>query len=171
MESAPSDPASTAKDVILFWGVGVTFVLGVANLIYSYISSRRAAFVNVVTSERIKWIQKVRENIALLCALSDQWVRHPNQGNMGELNERLERLKNEIRLQLNPRDPEDQDIERLIKRLPTWTNALTPEDYDSLQALIVKATQDMLKREWDKVKDEAKKGDLRRRGQARANVG
>ena len=70
-------------------------------------------------------------------------------------------MKNEIRLQLNPKDAEDQDIERLLARLPSWTNSMTPEEYSKLQGNLVSATQAMLKREWDKVKDEAVHGDLR----------
>jgi hypothetical protein len=159
------------KDVILVLGVAVTFILGVANLIYSYVSSRRTAFVNVVTSERIKWIQAFRGNVAQLCALSDQWVRHPNTGSLSERSEHLEKLKNEIRLQLNPNDAEDVELERLILRMPSWTMSMTAEEYDALQGLIVDATKAMLKREWDKVKDEAKRGDLRRRSRSRRNVG
>jgi hypothetical protein len=171
LETAVADSASAGRDVVLYIGVAVTFVLGMFNLWHSYVSSRRTAFVNVVTAERIKWIQKVRENIALLCTLSEQWVRHPNGSNLAELSERLERLKNEVRLQLNPEDAEDQDLERFVLRLPSWTNAITPEDFDTLETLIVGATKRMLKREWDKVKDEAQKGDLRTRAARRRSVG
>lgn len=38
---------------------------------------------------------------------------------------------------------------------------MTPEDYWKLQATLVTATQAMLKPGWDKVKDEAVRGDLR----------
>ena len=150
----------SATEAVLFAGVAVTFALGIANLVYNLKSSKRAAFVNTVTSERIKWISKVRENISNLCALCDQWIMHRPQ-DASELQRKIEQLKNEIRLQLNPIDQEDQDIERLIARLPNWTQSMTPEDYWKLQGALITATQILLKREWDKVKDESTKGDLR----------
>ncbi len=150
----------STNEVVLFAGVVVTLALGIANLTYNLKTGKRTAFVNTVTSERIKWISKVRENISNLCALCDQWIMHHPQ-DASELQRKIEQLKNEILLQLNPNDPEDQDIERLIGRLPSWTQSMTPEDYWKLQAALIVATQILLKREWDKVKDESTKGDLR----------
>ena len=152
----------TNNEIVLACGVAVTLVLGIVNLIYNYRASRRAAFVNVVTAERIKWIAKVRENVSLLCALCDQWTHFRTQDNSAELQRRMMQLRNEIRLQLNPRDQEDQDIERILARIPSWTTAITPEESAVVQGQLVSATQAMLKREWDKVKDESKKGDLRK---------
>ena len=149
------------KDLLLQAGVAATCVLGLVNLYFNLRTSKRAAFVNTVTSERVKWIAKVRDNVSTLCSLCDQWMLHRTQDSTPELQRQIERVKNEIRLQLNPTDAEDQDIERLLARLPTWSNSMTPEDYWKLQATLIAATQAMLKREWDKVKDEAVRGDLR----------
>ena len=150
-----------AKDLLVQIGVIVTLVLGVVNLYFNLRAAKRTAFVNTVTSERVKWITKVRENVSTLCSLCDQWMLHRTQDNTPELQRKIEHAKNEIRLQLNPNDPKDQEIERLIARLPSWANALTSEDFSKLQTALVLATQAMLKREWDKVKDEAVRGDLR----------
>lgn len=149
------------KDLLLQAGVVVTLVLGLVNLYFNLRTAKRTAFVNTVTSERVKWIAKVRDNVSTLCSLCDQWMLHRNQDSTPELQRKIEHVKNEIRLQLNPNDAEDRDIERLLARLPSWTNSMTPEDYWKLQATLVTATQAMLKREWDKVKDEAVRGDLR----------
>jgi hypothetical protein len=149
------------KDFLLQAGVVVTLALGLVNLYFNLQAAKRTAFVNTVTSERVKWLAKVRENMSALCSLCDQWMLHRTQNNTPELQRQIERVKNEVRLQLNPNDPEDQAIERLLARLPSWTNALTPEEYSKLQITLVSATQAMLKREWDKVKDEAVHGDLR----------
>jgi hypothetical protein len=151
----------TNTEIVLGLGVAATFILGIANLLYTWTASKRTAFVNTVTSERIKWIGKVRKNISNLCALCDQWMLFRTQDNSAELQQRIEQLRNEIRLQLNPDDPEDKDIVRLLTRLPNWTQTMTPEDYRKLQDSLVNATQALLKREWDKVKDESMKGDLR----------
>jgi hypothetical protein len=155
------------KDFLLQAGVIVTLVLGLVNLYVNLRVAKRTAFVNTVTSERVKWLAKIRENMSTLCSLCDQWTQHRTQDNTPELQRQIERIKNEIRLQLNPNDPEDQDIERLLARLPSWTNSLTPEEYSKLQTALVSATQEMLKREWDKVKDEAVYGDLRTKKKCR----
>jgi hypothetical protein len=149
------------KDLLLQAGVVVTLALGLVNLYFNLRTAKRAAIVNTVTSERVKWIAKVRDNVSTLCSLCDQWMLHRTQDSTPELQRRIEQVKNEIRLQLNPKDVEDRDIERLLGRLPSWSNSMTPEDYWKLQATLVTATQAMLKREWDKVKDEAVRGDLR----------
>ena len=150
-----------SKDLFLQIGVLVTLVLGIVNLYFTLRSAKRTAFINTVTSERIKWIAKVRDNVATLCSLCDQWMLHRTQENTPDLQRQIERVKNELRLQLNPKDAEDKEIERLLQRLPTWTNSMTTQDYSKLESSLVAATQAMLKREWDKVKDEAVHGDLR----------
>jgi hypothetical protein len=149
------------EDNLLPAGVLVTLVLGIVNLFFNLRDAKRRDFINTVTSERVKWIAKVRDNVSTLCALCNQWVFHPNQEPLPELQRKIEQVKNEIRLQLNPNDTEDQEIVRLLARLPGWTNSMKPEDYIKLQDALVIATQAMLKREWDKVKDESTRGDLR----------
>jgi hypothetical protein len=151
------------KALLLQVGVVVTLVLGLVNLYFNLRAAKRTSFINTVTSERVKWIAKVRQNVSSLCALCDQMVFHPNHQPMPDVLRQIEQVKNEIRLQLNPKDPEDQDIERLLARLPGWSQSMSPSDYQKLQALLVTATQAMLKREWDKVKDEALSGDLRKK--------
>ena len=144
-------------------GVVVTLVLGLANLYFNLSAAKRTSFINTVTSERVKWIAKVRQNVSTLCGLRDQWILHPNHQPMPDVLRQIEQVKGELRLQLNPNDPEDNDIERLLARLPGWTKSMSPADYQQLQAALVTATQAMLKREWDKVNDEALRGDLRTR--------
>ena len=151
----------SAKELLLPAGVFVTLILGLVNLYFNLRTAKRTAFVNTVTSERVKWIAKVRENVATLCSLCDQWMWHKTQDSTPDLQKQIESKKNEVRLQLNPDDPEDKEIARLLDRLPSWVQSMTPEEYRSLQTLLINATQAMLKREWDKVKEEAIRGDLR----------
>lgn len=155
-----------SKDILLQAGVVVTLVLGIINLYFNLRTAKRTAFVNAVTSERVKWIAKVRENMSTLCSLCDQWMNHRTQDNTPELQRQIERIKNEIRLQLNPNDLEDKEIERLLARLPSWAIPIAHEEYSILQNDLVVATQAMLKREWDKVKEEAVNGDLRAKRKA-----
>ena len=151
----------SSKDLLLQGGVVVTLILGLVNLYFNLRSARRTSFINTVTSERVKWIAKVRENVATLCSLCDQWMWHKTQESTPDLQRQIESKKNEVRLQLNPGDPEDREIARLLDGLPSWVQSMTPEDYRARQTLLINATQAMLKREWDKVKEEAVRGDLR----------
>ena len=139
------------KDLLVQAGVLVTLVLGLVNLYFNLRVAKRTSFINTVTSERVKWISSVRANVATLCALCDQWIWHKTQENMPNLQHQIEELKAAVRLQLNPKDEEDQEIERLLSRLPTWTQSMSHEEYSKLQLILISATQRMLKREWDKV--------------------
>ncbi len=62
-----------AKDIILISSVAVTFLLGIGNLIYNILLSRRTTFINTVTSERVKWIGKLRENLSSYVGLTHYW--------------------------------------------------------------------------------------------------
>ena len=52
------------KDYVLGVGVLVTFILGIWNVVANWRSSRRTAFINTVTAERVKWLGTLRENIS-----------------------------------------------------------------------------------------------------------
>jgi hypothetical protein len=75
----------------------------------------------------------------------------------------IDKLRHLIRLQLNP-DPEsklERKIEDLIETIPELTDkSKRIQLKDSLNELI-KTTQLLLKEEWEKVKAEAKRGDLK----------
>jgi hypothetical protein len=75
----------------------------------------------------------------------------------------IDKLRHLIRLQLNP-DPEahlDREIEKLIIKVPSLTHELKQDELkESLDELIV-TSQNLLKTEWEKVKEESKRGDLK----------
>ena len=61
------------KDIFFSLGIILTFIIGVWNIINNYRASRRTAFINTVTAERVKWIEKLRENISEFCGLTYTW--------------------------------------------------------------------------------------------------
>jgi hypothetical protein len=91
------------KDFLLW----AAFLLSLVNIYFNLRTTKRTAFINTVTTERVKWIAKVRDNVSALCSLCDQWMVHRTQNSTPELQREIERAKNEIRLQLNPNDIED----------------------------------------------------------------
>ena len=57
------------KDQIYAMGILVALILGVANLVYNYRINRKTTFINSVTSERVRWIGKLRDNRATVAGL------------------------------------------------------------------------------------------------------
>lgn len=119
--------------------------------------TKKTSFINTVTSERVKWIGKLRENISNLCARCERVA-------MGDRSEdalqETERIKFEVRLQLNA--TEDQNLDRLMTALPDRFVTMDMDKWRALRNELLIATRAALKREWEKVKDESLHGDLRR---------
>jgi len=153
------------KDVFYVVGIILTFVIGVWNIFINYRQSRRTGFINTVTSERVKWIEKLRQNISTFCGLTYNWCYSQLEGKPEETEilREIDKLRHLIRLQLNP-DPNsklERKIEELIERIPELTHIDRRNELrDSLDELI-KTSQSLLKEEWDKVKAESKRGDLK----------
>jgi hypothetical protein len=150
------------KDQIALAGIGITFLVSFANLLYSWRSNKRTSFVNTVTASRLRWIDslrdKVSEYIAVTARLSDG--RSPiGDGNAGALLLQRDTLLHQIVLHLNPRDSEDQAIKGLVDHVREITDQGGPSV--ELQAALFRlrdATAEYLKKEWNRVKAESTKG-------------
>ena len=152
-------------------GIIVSLVsLGVTTY-YAWIVHKRTVFINTVTSERVKWIGKVRESISEFCGLTYHWVVTYRQGNLSpeekkkeeELLRKIDILKTMIKLQLNPNGEDDKKIMTLIDEIPKLTKETTRDKLKEALRELTKTTQYLLKSEWEKVKDEAEKGRLHKR--------
>jgi hypothetical protein len=74
---------------------------------------------------------------------------------------KIDSLRYRIKLQLNPND--DKTLIEMIDKIPDLTHQI---DVNIIRAAIdrlVAGSQSLLKNEWEKVKDEAERGDFRRR--------
>jgi len=150
----------------LGFGVVVTFLLGIWNLVYNYRNNRRTSFINTVTKERVLWIGTLRTNVSKFCGLTHNWVKSQLPGTDREQDVliQIDELRYLIRLQLNPSSEAslDREIEKKIKDVvdlcvPTPDQDRVTKALDSL----TETTQRLLKEEWDKVREESKRGDLR----------
>ncbi len=153
------------KDLFFSIGIILTFIVGVWNIVNNYRTSRRTAFINTVTSERVKWIQHLRDNISTFCGLTYTWSASQLAGTEGEkeILKEIDKLRHYIRLQLNP-DPDadlDRQIEKLIVQVPDLTNETKQEELKAALNDLVATGQKLLKAEWEKVKAESKRGDLK----------
>jgi hypothetical protein len=150
------------KDLIAIVGIGLTFLVGLANFVYSLWSNSRASFVNTVTTSRLKWIDSLRDKVSEFIAVTTRLsVRKPPLGDAAAADLLLQRdtLLHQIVLHLNPRDPEDQRIRKLVddvRRLTDQGDPAGPINHalDELRD----ATADYLKKEWNRVKIESTKG-------------
>jgi len=143
-------------------GVVVTFILGVWNAFSNFQIHRKTIFINTVTTERMKWIEKLRNNISKFVGATHSWTwMRDKEQSTDEIKRELDELRYLIRLQLNPNGSTDQKIQKLISDIPDL--ACKPDKTDLFSAMdeLISETQKLLKDEWDRVKEEAKHGVLR----------
>jgi len=150
------------KDYILGAGVVVTLILGVWNAVANYRSSRRTTFINTVTSQRIKWIEQLRQDISTFSGLTHTWCFSALEGKPEEspVIREIDRLRHVIRLRLNPDGVHDQKIEKLIREIPNLTHESQRQSLIQALEELTRTTQSLLKEEWEKVKRESKHGDV-----------
>jgi len=151
------------KDYVLGAGVLVTLIIGIWNAVANWRSSRRTAFINTVTAERVKWLGTLRENISTFCGLTYTWQSSRLEGKAGEHEAllQIDKLRHLIRLQLNPEGDHDKEIEALVARIPELTDPVHATELKEALNKLVEVSQKLLKDEWEKVKEESKRGDLK----------
>ena len=149
-----------AKDTVLAVGLAITLFLGVMNAIANFRLSRRTTFINTVTSQRIKWIEQLRQDVSSYAGLTFHWVSTDIEKveKRQELLQEIDRLQHVIRLRLNPTGEEDKNIAQCLSEIPKHTDH--PEVIGKLLEQLTSATQRLLKEEWDKVKLESQHGPL-----------
>jgi hypothetical protein len=152
------------KEILAAAGIVVTLILGIWNAISNYRSSRRTNFINTVTSQRIKWIEQLRQDISAFSGLVHTWVFSGLQGKPQEYEvlKEVDRLRHVIRLRLNPTGGHDSRIEALLDEIPRLTAAVHTDRLTTALNELTVESQQLLKEEWEKVKDEAERGKLKR---------
>jgi hypothetical protein len=144
--TAPSQEEQKMKDAVFSLSLIFTFLLGVWNIVNNYRMARRTAFINTVTAERIKWIEKLRDNISSFCGLTHTWRQSELEGKPDELDvvKRLGKLRYLIRLQLNPAGASDKEIESLIALIPDLTHESQTEQLKQKMNELIVVSQKLL---------------------------
>ena len=154
------------KDFVLVAGTIVTFLAVIANLVVAFQNSRdirrnlvTTKYIDTITSERIKWMEKLRSDISKFAGLTHFWVfsidDKQSKEAMAVMNE-IDNLRYLIQLRLNPAGEYDKQIIKLIKDIPDL--ASTKGDVSLLHKAIeelINTSQKMLKAEWTRVKAES----------------
>jgi len=151
--------------IIALSGVLISAIIG--GLI-AFVTSRRALYINSVTVERSKWIEKLRTNLSEYPSIAhavfyeaSKAINHDGPLNLSTeyflLLRELQKMKSLLKLQLNPNGMIDRNIILIIDRIYDLARASTfgPE-LAGAELLLVLHAQFLLKAEWEKVKSEAR---------------
>ena len=140
-----TDPQVVAAMIALI-GVVVSIVV---SAVISLIVARRSSYINAVTAERSKWIDKLRENIADLLGTCGALYRGEKQDR-----QKADRLIAVITMQLNPKGDIDKNI---IDLLALFLEKAEKKcgNYKTMEKATVRHAQFLLKAEWKQVKLEA----------------
>lgn len=146
------------KDFFYIFSIVTTFAIGLANVVFNYKNSSRTQYINTITSERIKWINSIRENVSEFCGKA-RFLAYWGDESPDEKKDRIKELNylfNLIRLQLNPKGEADQKIFNVLKAITGVASPNSVEAYCKKEEELVTLVQEYLKTEWDRVKKEAK---------------
>jgi hypothetical protein len=145
-------------------GIAATFAVAAANLVYSILNNRKTAFVNTVTSSRLRWIESVRDKVSSFIAVT--WSLANPHGFSSEHVNTLVRdrdtLLHQVVLHLNPGDAEDRAISHLLDEVASNTGVVPAAQVRLMLQKLRDATQVYLKKEWERVKAESKKGEQKK---------
>ena len=149
------------KDIITIGGISLTFFVGFAGLIIGVKNSKKTIFINSVTASRTKWIDTIRNSIAEFCGLTHHFSLTPlTDSEKTQVIEKIDRLRFLIKLQLNRNDEFDKKIIQKIDIIPDLTDSKKINELEKEINELIELTQDLLKLEWEGVKEETKKGNL-----------
>jgi hypothetical protein len=142
-----------SNELVTLIGITVTFLVSIANLVYSLRNNTRTILVNTVTTSRLKWIDSIRDKVSEYIAVTTRISQ--SKPDIGSLSLQRDTLLHQIVLHLNPFDLEDQKIRGLVDDVRGLTdNGSAPELADALSKLR-DATGSYLKKEWNRVKRES----------------
>lgn len=151
------------KDWLTLVGILVTFLVAGFNLFYSINSSRKTTYINTVTTSRMKWIDSLRDKVSAFIAVTITLVNpeYPESEPkvVATLKKERDTLLHQIILHLNPDKEKDQAIVKFVEQVSALTEqGVYSEELARVIVNLRDATGAYIKKEWEKVKDEAEKG-------------
>lgn len=152
-----------AKDWVPIGAAIIALVSAIVSVSFTMYSARRTTFLNTITIERIKWIDKLRTKIAeyVSAIRSFDTLSRSNENYFSSSSGQSEYRKiNElnalIKLQLNAQSILDKNIIGLLDRIVLLAGNKKETQLYECEDILVKYSQVLLKMEWEKVKSEAR---------------
>lgn len=143
----------------------IAFSASMISLYVGIIQNRKTRFINIITSERIKWMEKLRTEISLYCSLCWHYSVSYYDKASGEISikmqARIDRTGTTIQLLLNRKEPQ---AKKIIDRIKHMRSLIHKKDIGLLLTEIDNLTiesQDLLKEIWEEVKKESIYGNLK----------
>ncbi len=107
------------QEILTLIGFIITIGLGIVNILISNRNNNKSRYVNAVTSERIKWIDELKELLSEFVSLTKY---HDNKAILEGRDyqnhfEKLYYLQSKIKLHLNYLDKRDERINTLIEEI------------------------------------------------------
>ena len=184
-----NESPSIPYNVIYVIGIFGTLAVSILNLVVNTLNKNKTQFINTVTSSRIKWIGELRTLIAEFSAQYGMTRNNYNryqEATLSRYNMKVEMLvfscneeekiykyltnitslKNKIILMLNKEDKDDAEIIKHVEKMndKALISISTTEHFKEINSDIEKfhrLSQKLLKDEWDRVKEESKKGEMK----------
>jgi hypothetical protein len=153
------------KELITLLGISVSLIIGLFSIYIGFKNSKKTIFINSVTASRTKWIETVRNMIAEFCSLVPL-IPLDSSTEQDNKMYKLHQLMFLIKLQLNRNDTFDLEIINLVDSI--YSSMFKCEEMEDSEKngqinKLIELTQDLLKLEWEGIKEETKKGNLSKR--------
>jgi hypothetical protein len=158
------------KDYLTLVGLFATVILSALSLWVALKNTRQTLFINSVTTSRIRWMDTVRNSIAEFSGLAIHIsYTEMNEKDARAVFEKIDTLHFLINLQLDRTDAFDKKI---IDQIESIVQLIDPGDDDrrsdeqlakeTQKAVnkLIEFSQDLLKFEWQGIKEEVKNGKL-----------
>lgn len=148
----------TGKEIVftligIFVGAFATMFVGILSNKFSY----KSLFAETISKSRNNWINIWRDEISNFLAISDM-LRFEKEKIQNhdyiELMKEYHIAKNKIIMRLNMNEKRHQEVYLLINKIAY--EDIDDEKYRILKESLMAVTQDLLKKEWERVKLEAR---------------
>lgn len=150
----------SAKEYSAVIVASIAAAVSLISAFFNYFISRRTTYLNSVTVERSKWIDKLRTNIStfsgLVRTLSFRSATDKKTSEYLQTIEKVNGLISLITLQLNPEGEIDRKLICLLERIPSLAEKQNSDALVRADKLLIAHSQWLLKAEWEKVKAEAR---------------
>lgn len=158
----------------LFWFVIGAFLTTLAAWIKSHferLTANKQLFLENVTTERSRWRESLRNDVSEFCSLvyksqHDSHFQSKDLAGLAFSNNvaRLSEIRVKVRLKLNPHEPMSKPDAKIVRSMSRVLNLISVGEFYCIHRemlRIERCTQNILKAEWEKSKDEAIVGKLR----------